>query len=152
MNIEDRAKIFLEYRKEALGFVRHYEDIRVKFSQLSITLTAALVGIDRIGVGQSNRALVPGLIIFLGVCGILVTGKYTERADRHATIARQMTETLSKMMDEKDPLWDLSLNYQEGARKHKEHAGIMARLRARYFWLMLHFGVVLLGAVMLARF
>lgn len=151
MNTEDRAKVFLEYRKEAVAFVRHYEDIRVKFSQLSITLTAALVGLDRFGGGQSNQALVPILVIFLGICGLLVTGKYTERADRHAVIAREITDALSKIMDDGEGRWDLAQTYQEGARKHKEKARIMSRVRARYFWLLLHVGVLLLGGAMLAR-
>lgn len=39
----DAARILLDLYKENLGFVRHYEEIRFKFSQLTITLAAALV-------------------------------------------------------------------------------------------------------------
>lgn len=150
MTFENNEKLFLEYGKQAVEFVRHYEEVRFKFSQLAVTLSAALIGIDRFGGAQPKGWLVPTLIIFLGICGILVTMKYTERADRHAAIARQLRQTLSSMSAESGAGL-LKLNYQEGARKHKERTGLMATIRARYFWMLLHGGVVALGILMLMR-
>src|SRR5947207_1457783 len=64
--------------------------------QLAITLAAALIGLEKLGIAHQSDWLVPVLIILLGTCGMLVTLKYTERADRHAVIARELRRELSK--------------------------------------------------------
>jgi hypothetical protein len=86
----DTARLLLEFHKENTTFVRHYEEIRFKFSQLTVTLAAAPVGLSRLSQastqGVSAGGVIPICIMFLGAAGLLITLKYTERADRHATI------------------------------------------------------------------
>ena len=61
--------------------VRHYEDIRFKFSQITIALAAALVGASRLsGIEGGNKALVALCIVVLGITGI--TRRNVHESDR----------------------------------------------------------------------
>jgi hypothetical protein len=52
----ERASISLDMYRENAGFVRHYEEIRFKFSQISIGLTAALIGLARLTTPPPDRS------------------------------------------------------------------------------------------------
>ena len=132
MSNADLAKVFIEYGKDAAQYVRHYEDIRFKFSQLTITLAAALVGLERFGSSKSPW-IIPTLVILVGVVGVFVTFKYTERADRHARIARQLRLAVSAMSTEPEEKV-LEVEYQKGSSVHKSDTSITLRfyrVRAR---------------------
>ena len=98
----DAARLLLDLHKENTTFVRHYEDIRFKFSQITVTLAAALVGFARISqtpdMGTASSPTIALCIIFLGMSGVLITLKYTERADRHAVISRAYRRACSDIV------------------------------------------------------
>jgi hypothetical protein len=82
-------RLLLELYKENSLFVRHYEDTRFKFAKPTSALAAALVGVSRLpAIGGVSQRWIALCIIVLGLSGILITLKYTERADRHAAISR----------------------------------------------------------------
>jgi hypothetical protein len=92
----DVTRLILELHKENTAFVRHYEDTRFKFAQITIALAAALVGLSRFpSIGSSSQRWIALCTIALGLFGILITLKYTERADRHAAIARAFRRAIS---------------------------------------------------------
>jgi hypothetical protein len=67
-------RLLLELHKENSLFVRHYEDTRFKFSQITIALAAALVGVSRFpAMGGGSQHWVAMCIITLGLSGILIT-------------------------------------------------------------------------------
>jgi len=144
-------KLLIELIKDNTVFVRHYEDIRFKFAQLSITLTAALVGFSRLSaISTRDRTLIGLFIVTLGVSGILITLKYTERADRHAAISRGLRRAASKAVGELDGT-TVEAVYADAAQKHSTSTLLvryMSRVRARFFWIFLHILVVLLGVYM----
>jgi hypothetical protein len=85
----DAVGALLQNQVEANVFVRHYEETRFKITQLTITLSGLLIGALRFGGSQQHTATLFGLfIIILGILGVLISAKYTERADRHATLSR----------------------------------------------------------------
>jgi hypothetical protein len=95
----DVARILLDLYRENTGFVRHYEEIRFKFSQLTITLAAALVGLSKIAnPGRHHEIIIALFICALGISGVLMVLTHTDRTDRHATIARAFRRTISRVL------------------------------------------------------
>ena len=86
-------------------------------------------------------------IIVLGVIGILISAKYSERADRHAIISRAYRRAASNLIG-KFQGQDLEQIHSEAATLHanaRNITSILYRIRARYFWLAVHACIVLLG-------
>ena len=148
----DAARILLDLYKENLGFVRHYEEIRFKFSQLTITLAAALVGLSKVtNLGRRHEILIALFIVLLGLSGVMLVLTYTDRADRHAAIARAFRQTISEMlMQSKNPtIEDI---HQAAARRHRYRSRktrFLHHIRARYFWIAMHSLVVSFGIAFL---
>jgi hypothetical protein len=145
-------RLLLELHKENSLFVRHYEDTRFKFSQITIALAAALVGVSRFpAMGGGSQHWVAMCIITLGLSGILITLKYTERADRHAAISRGFRRAMS---EDAGDIGEKRIEeiYEDAVRMHAERKGItglMHNIRARWFWVALHCLVLVLGVTML---
>src|SRR4051794_26233160 len=91
-------KTLIEHEKENNIFIRHYEDVRFKISQINVTLSVLLVGASRFGDLHQSKLLLSLLVVILGIHGILVCAKYTERADRHAIISRAYRRALSDQL------------------------------------------------------
>jgi hypothetical protein len=145
-------RLLLELHKENSLFVRHYEDTRFKFAQITIALAAALVGVSRFpSIGSGSQHWIALCIIALGLFGVLITLKYTERADRHAAISRAFRRAMSEGAGDEGGhrIEDI---YEDAVRKHaarKGITGLMHNIRARWFWVALHCLVLLLGGTML---
>jgi hypothetical protein len=148
----DVTRLLLELHKENTLFIRHYEDTRFKFAQITIALAAALVGVSRFpSISAGSQHWIALCIIALGLFGILITLKYTERADRHAAIARAFRRAISEKVDDKEGnrIEDI---YEDAVGKHAQRKGItglMHNIQARWFWVALHRLVLVLGATML---
>jgi hypothetical protein len=140
-------KTLIEHEKENNTFIRHYEDVRFKITQINVTLSVLLIGASRFGTLQSSKILLSAFIIILGVHGVLVCAKYTERADRHAVISRAYRQALSEFVGNFDDttLEEIHQNASERHRSHKNVTGIFVNIRARWFWAAVHFAVVILG-------
>jgi hypothetical protein len=145
-------KSLLELHKENNLFVRHYEDTRFKFAQITIALAAALVGVSRFpALGSGNQRWVALCIIALGFSGILTTLKYTERADRHAAISRAFRRAMSDCIGSVGEK-RIEEIYQDAVRMHADREGVtglMHNLQARWFWVALHCLAIMLGITML---
>jgi len=142
--------MLLEMHKENNLFLRHYEDTRFKFSQITLALAAALIGVSRFsGAGNGSQRWIALFIIALGLAGIFITLKYTERADRHAAISRSFRRAMSAEIGDIRGS-NMEALYQDAAGKHGERKGItnyMHDIRARWFWVALHFFALLLSNV-----
>jgi hypothetical protein len=85
------AKLLFSNEQENGVFIRHYEDVRFKITQVTVTLAGLLIGATRFSPVRTALATnipISLFIIILGTIGILISAKYSERADRHATISR----------------------------------------------------------------
>lgn len=146
---EETAKLLLAHEQENDVFIRHYEDVRFKITQVTVTLAGLLIGATRFGPLRTTPAAnlpISLFIVVLGIIGILISAKYSERADRHATIARAYRRAASALVG-KVQGHELEEIHQQAAAQHAASAGFMARIRARYFWLAVHACVVILGAI-----
>ncbi len=122
----------------------------MKTFDLSVTLAGLLIGASRFGTQQSqisNKFPIALFIVTLGVIGILISAKYSERADRHAVISRAFRQAMSKLIG--DFLGgDLEATHQNAATEHardRSITGLLYGIRTRYFWLAVHGCVVFLG-------
>lgn len=141
------ACILVENQKENNEFVRHYEDVRFKITQVIVTLAALLVGASGVTQLHPHRLSFALFIVGLGVTGVLISVKYTERADRHATLSRAFRRAASDLIG---PFGDHDLEtvHLEAARMHGEGRGLTAlfrSIRARYFWIAIHACIIVLG-------
>jgi hypothetical protein len=140
-------KTLIEHEKENNVFIRHYEDVRFKISQINMTLSVFLLGASRFENLHQSKLLFSLLIIILGIHGILVCAKYTERADRHAIISRAYRRALS------DQLGSFSGTTMEGIHqqaverheREKNFTGLFVNVQARWFWVAIHSAAILVG-------
>jgi hypothetical protein len=140
-------RILMEQEKENNTFIRHYEDVRFKITQINVTLSVLLVGASRFGNLHASKILLSIFIMVLGIHGILVCAKYTERADRHAVISRACRRALSDFVGDFDRT-SLEDMHQKAAARHSSNRGItdvFVNIRARWFWIAIHASVVVLG-------
>jgi len=141
------AKLLFSNEQENGVFIRHYEDVRFKITQVTVTLAGLLIGATRFGPLRTSPAAnlpISLFIIILGIIGILISAKYSERADRHAAIARAYRRAASTVVGK---FRDIKFEqiHQQAASQHAKSAGFMAGVRARYFWFAVHACVVVLG-------
>src|ERR1700733_806359 len=98
----------------------------MKTFDLSVTLAGLLIGASRFGTQQSqisNKFPIALFIVTLGVIGILISAKYSERADRHAVISRAFRQAMSKLIG--DFLGgDLEATHQNAATEHARDRSI----------------------------
>ena len=137
------------HAQENDAFIRHYEDVRFKITQVTVTLAGLLIGATRFGplrTTPTSNLPISFFIIILGIIGILISAKYSERADRHATIARAYRKAASALVG-KVQGEEFEEIHRRAAAQHLASAGFMSRIRARYFWLAVHACVVVLGVV-----
>jgi hypothetical protein len=148
----EASRIYIDIYKENTNFVRHYEDIRFKFSQISVTLTAALVGFAKlVDLHQDRSKSIAVFVILLGLVGAAVTVKYSERADRHAAVARAFRRAASDAMPRSHSP-TLETIYQSAAEAHNHgtlSARAFRRVRARWLWLSMHLAIAAIGVELL---
>ena len=144
------AKLLLENQKENDAFIRHYEDVRFKITQVTVTLAGLLIGALRFGP-RSLRPVanlpVALFVIILGIIGILISAKYSERADRHATIARAYRRAVSALVGKIEGR-EIEEIHESAVSQHAASTGLtrlMYAIRARYFWYAVHSCIILLG-------
>jgi hypothetical protein len=144
----DVIKALLQNQMEENAFVRHYEETRFKITQMTITLSGLLIGALRFGNSQQHSSRLLGVfIIILGVLGVLISAKYTERADRHASLSRAYRRAASDLFS-KIGNYDLEKIHESAALKHRNSGsitGLLHDVRARLFWMGIHLCMVVLG-------
>jgi len=141
------ARLLLANELENGVFIRHYDDVRFKITQVTVTLAGLLIGATRFGPARTAPAAnlpISLFIVVLGIIGILISAKYSERADRHATIARAYRRAASTVVSKFQDT-ELEQIHQLAAAQHAKSAGFMSAIRARYFWLAIHGCLVVLG-------
>jgi hypothetical protein len=143
------VKVLMEHEKENNAFIRHYEDVRFKITQINVTLSVLLVGASRFGNLHASKILLSIFIVILGIHGILVCAKYTERADRHAVISRSYRRALGDIIGRFNET-SLEDTHQKASEQHQSRkgiTGIFVDVRARWFWMAIHAAIVVLGAL-----
>jgi len=146
----DIVRALVQNQMEENVFVRHYEEIRFKITQMTITLSGLLIGALRFGNSQQHTARLFGVfIIILGILGVLISAKYTERADRHASLSRAYRRAVSNLLGQigND---DLEKIHEHAALKHRDTksiTGLLHDVRARLFWVGIHICMIVLGVV-----
>lgn len=140
-------KTLVEFYKDNVTYQRHHEDIRFKSSQLIVAIVGALVAATKFaGLGDANY-VIAALIILLGMLGIAQVLKHTERADRHAKIARAYRRKIGEI-SAVNGATSVEEVHRLAARDHKLEAGLACKVRARWFWLIMHIALICLGAAL----
>jgi hypothetical protein len=140
----DDIATLTEFYKDNVAYQRHHEDIRFKGSQLTITLAGVLTAALKFSSSNTVNYTIAAFIIMLGALGVAQVIKHTERADRHATIARAYRRKISEISVANGSS-SVEQVHDHGADIHKRRAGVAYRLRARWFWLAMHFAILLFG-------
>jgi hypothetical protein len=161
LSASDIANILLENQKINNDFIRHYEDVRFKITQVTVTLSALLIGASRFDpqhvqtvlppLHPSGRLPISLFIILLGIIGILISFKYSERADRHGVISRSYRRAVSDIVGMINNT-TVEQIIQDAASRHartRNITNIVAPIRARVFWVLIHAAIVVLGILVL---
>jgi hypothetical protein len=140
----DHIKTLIEFYKDNVAYQRHHEEIRFKGSQLIIALAAALIATLKFTNGSATNYANATFVVLLGCLGVAQVLKHTERADRHASIARAYRKSISDLSSASfgksvEDIHDIA------AHDHKRKAGRVYRLRARWFWLSMHIAIIGIG-------
>jgi hypothetical protein len=144
----DDIKTLLQFYKDNVVYQRHHEDIRFKGSQLIVTLAGALIAaIKCTNSGRINYSIAL-FVILLGTLGIAQVLKHTERADRHALIAREYRRKIGEI-SEINGATSAEKLHDSAAEAHKAKAGFTYRMRATWFWICMHLAVIVIGATVL---
>lgn len=145
----DLAKLLFQYAQENDTFIRHYEEIRFKVSQVTVTLAGLLIGATRLApaaLPPASKLPISLFIIALGLIGVVISAKYSERADRHATISRAYRRAASDLIKQTSPIEPEQIHLKAAAA-HASQSPFVSRLRARYFWYLVHACVIILGII-----
>jgi hypothetical protein len=145
----DDIKTLLEFYKDNVTYQRHHEDIRFKSSQLIVTLAGALIAtLKFLPNSTAANYAIAIFIVLIGLLGIAQVVKHTERADRHATIARSYRKRVDEVSCQHggSPIESI---HDGAATIHKSRAGISYSLRARWLWLAMHIAIILIGLALL---
>jgi hypothetical protein len=145
----DVFKALLQNQMEENVFVRHYEETRFKITQMTITLSGLLIGALRFGNSQQTSRFLGVFIVILGILGVLISAKYTERADRHASLSRAYRRAASDLLG-KIGNDDLEKIHEGAALEHKDtksFTGLLHDVRARLFWVGIHICMIILGVI-----
>lgn len=145
ISLADNSKMLVEFYKDNVAYQRHHEDIRFKSSQLIVAITAALIAATKFTAGESANYAIAFFVMALGVLGVLQVLKHTERADRHAEIARAYRKKIREIAKAYSAT-SVEEIHNVAAGVHKRQAGMVYRLRARCFWLCMHLFVTAIGA------
>ena len=140
----DKIRTLLEFYKDNVTYQRHHEEIRFKSSQLIVSLAAALIALLKFTNGSVSNYASSLFVVLLGCLGIAQVLKHTERADRHAKIARAYRAAISQMSDDGSGR-SVEKIHDGAAASHKKAAGPIYYLRARWFWLCMHFAIIAIG-------
>lgn len=132
-------KTLIEHVKENNAFIKHYEDVRFKITQVNVTLSVLLVGASRFATSDSSKLWLGMFIVALGIHGTLVCGKYTERADRHAILSRAYRKSLSEFIgkfdkNDMEAIHQNALDEHQRRQKIKALTGFFVNWQARWFW------------------
>jgi hypothetical protein len=144
ISAEDDIRMLVEFYKDNVAYQRHHEDIRFKSSQLIIALTAALIAAAKFAAGTLSNYAIALFVVLLGLLGIAQVLKHTERADRHAAIARSYRKRIGELAKSHSAS-SVEEIHDEAASIHKKRAGWVYKMRARWFWLCMHILVVAFG-------
>jgi hypothetical protein len=156
----ETANILLENQKINNDFIRHYEDVRFKITQVTVTLSALLIGASRFAPSGQNtapsdhpitRSPIALFVIALGLIGIFISLKYSERADRHGVISRAYRRAVSDLVG---AIHDTTVEqiHQTAASRHaaeRNFTNILRPVRARFFWVLIHAVIVALGILII---
>ncbi len=146
----DVVRALIQNEVEANLYVRHYEETRFKITQMTITLSGLLIGALRFGSPEQHTSRLLGtFIVILGFLGVFISAKYTERADRHAALARAYRRGASDILN-KIGTGNLEKIHEDAALKHKKTrslTGLLHDVRARLFWMGIHVCMIVLGLV-----
>jgi hypothetical protein len=144
----DDIKTLLEFYKDNVAYQRHHEEIRFKSSQLIVTLAAALIAAFKFTSNSATANFAISIfVILLGFLGIAQVIKHTERADRHAMIARAYRKRVDKVSSEVGGS-SIEEIHDSAAAIHKNRAGMSYSLRARWLWLAMHAAIVVVGVTL----
>jgi hypothetical protein len=145
----DDIEILLEFFKDNTIYQRHHEDIRFKGSQLVITIAGALLAFLKFtSPGSSVNYVIAVFIVLLGILGIAQVLKHTERADRHATIARSIRAEIGQIAL-KYSATSITTIHRQAANAHKSSAGFAYKLRARWSWWGMHCAIMIIGVALI---
>jgi hypothetical protein len=152
----DSTRILLEIYRESTIFLRYYEDGRLRFSQLAVTLTAALVGLSRLSeMSHANQRIVALCIMIIGFGGVIVTLKYSALVDRHAAISRAFRGAVSELVGTPRPgMSPIEAIYKAAASEYQRSsrfATYMKIIRVRHIWVVVHSLIFFLGLFMCMR-
>jgi len=153
----EMANILVENQKINNEFIRHYEDVRFKITQVTVTLSALLIGASRFDPHRVQSGNPPSaspialFVILLGLIGIFISLKYSERADRHGVISRAYRRAASDVVG---PINETTLEqiHQDAAARHaatRNATNLLRPIRARAFWVLIHAAIVGLGILIL---
>jgi hypothetical protein len=159
LSAADIAKLLLENQKINNEFIRHYEDVRFKITQVTVTLSALLIDASRFdpqhvqtasaSAQPASRLPIACFVILLGLIGICISLKYSERADRHGIISRAYRSAVSQLVG---AIGDTTIEqiHQKAAFEHhakRNFTNLFRPIRARAFWVLIHVAIVGLGAL-----
>ena len=137
-------KSLTTFYSDNVTYQRHHEEIRFKGSQLIVTLSAALIAVLKFTSGSRVNFGIAVMIILLGLLGVAQVKKHSERADRHARIARAYRKKIGEIAA-RHGATSVEEVHDAAAEAHKSRAGITCHLRARWFWLSVHIAIVAIG-------
>jgi glucose uptake protein GlcU len=150
LSLAEIVRALLQSQTEENNFVRHYEETRFKITQMTIALSGALIGVLRFGNSQDHTARLFGIfIIMLGVIGFVISAKYTERADRHASLSRAYRRMASNLIGGVGATTFEKI-HDDAAIKHRNArsvTGLLHDFRARLFWMGIHVCMIILGFI-----
>lgn len=139
----EMAKIYFDMHKEQGVYIRHYEEMRFKLSQVILIITSVLIGFSKSDLIHNKPVFLLSIIVIaLGAFGIFSTVKYSERADRHAALARRFRRMTSEVLSDTSTM---ELSYKDEVAEHDRHSPIVKNWRVRYFWVLLHAFVIMTG-------
>jgi hypothetical protein len=140
----DDTDVLLKVYEEQWAQARQHENQRIAITNIILVIAPAItVFISQQGLNQQVLPLTI-LLIAIGLFGVLACSKLSEAADFHL----ERTRFLHKRLDELHPNAQLQRLRDEADKKHTAQFPRYQKIRVYQLWLILHWTIVLVGAVL----
>lgn len=132
--------------QEEYTHARQHQTQRATMTNIVLVVASALIGLicfdKHLSISDTPASV---MVVVLGIFGAVFSVKFQERYSCH----RKRAYTIRNRIEELDPECNFTFLEKTANDKSKEEFPILSRYSLRYFWILLHVSILLVGLLLL---
>lgn len=146
---KDRAHmdVWVQMYQEQIRHVRHHESLRSNATNISVVVSAAILGLFAADVISNRQWLLSLFLIVVNLYGVTMSLKHYERSKLHHAVSERYRHVISRASAfDESAINELR---RQARSEHRARHYLIGRVRANWMWCGLHVLLALLGAGLL---